>query len=128
MEAAYFAKLTQLAPEMANKMDFPLAMNQASAHWVLSRLIGFTAYLRERLLKGETYDRRDGRDPRRGAFSRQQELTYLRLTLANLEEINHLPEIRQALAQIVGRLLEIWPETPFLDTYPAYGGEDWHYP
>ena len=128
LEAAFFTELSRQVPEMANALDFPLVMSQASAHWALSKLLGFAPYLRERLLKGEAYDRRDGRDPRRGAFFRQQVFTYLRLTLASLEEGNHLHEIRQGLAQIVERLLQIWPETPLLDTYPAYGGEAWHYP
>jgi hypothetical protein len=128
MEESFQAELIRQAPELAGNLDFPQAMAQASIHWAFSKLIGFYSYLRERLLKGEAYDRRDGRDPARAAFLRRQVFTYLRQAQEGLEEDDRLPALRGTLSQIVGRLLQIWPETPLLDTYPAYGGEPWHYP
>ncbi len=44
------------------------------------------------------------------------------------EEYDQLPVLRLALAQIIDRLLRIWSETPLLSSYPAFGGEAWHYP
>ncbi len=128
IEASFEGEFFKLAPKMAGDLDYPQALAKASAHWALSKLIGFYDYLEERLLKGAAYDARDGRDPQRSAFFRQQVFTYLRLALEGLEEGDFLPEFHQGLSQIVGRLLKIWPETPLLGTYPAFGGEAWRYP
>ena len=80
------------------------------------------------MARGKAYDTRDGRPPERSAFFRRQVFTYLRLALSTLEKFDQLPELRRALSQIVERLLGIWPETPLLPGYPAFGGEDWFFP
>ena len=129
MEEGYRAELTKQTPEMIDDRRFKEAMAQACAHWAFSKLIGFwDPYLRERLLEGEARDTRDGKIPERSAFFRRQVFTYLRLALADLEEFNQLLELRLALSQIIERLLRLWPETPLLSSYPAFGGEAWHYP
>ena len=79
-------------------------------------------------MEGEARDTRGGRPPERAAFLRMQVFTYLRLALTSLEEQDRLPELRLALSQIVDKLMGIWPETPLLSSYPAFGGEVWHYP
>ncbi len=129
LEEAYLVELAQYAPGTISDEVFAEATAQACAHWAFSKLIGFwSGYLRERLKEGETRDTRGGRAPERSAFLRRQVFTYLRLALASLEELEQLPELRLTLSQIVERLLEIWPGTPLLPGYPAFGGEPWHYP
>jgi hypothetical protein len=129
VEEHYRAELVEIAPVMNDDSRFTEAIAQACAHWAFSKLIGFwDPYLRERLAEGEARDTRDGRAPERSAFLRQQVFTYLRLALAALEEFNQLPELRLALYQVIDRLLAIWPKTPLLPGYPAFGGEAWHYP
>ena len=128
LEAAYRAELISLRPEASDDRLFTKAVAQACAHWAFSKLIGVWDYLDERLSQGEARDRRDGRVPERNAFLRQQVFSYLRLASATLEEFDHLPELHSALSKIVNRLMQVFPETPLLDTYPAFGGEPWHYP
>ncbi len=108
LEARYRAELIPAVPALDDDERFTEAIAQASTHWAFSKLIGFwRAYLRERLLEGESRDTRDGRAPERAAFFRRQVFTYLRLALATLEEQNHLPELRTVLARLVQQLLGI---------------------
>ena len=129
VERAYREELAERVPAVRDEQVFSEAVAQACAHWAFSKLLGFwCGYLRERLLEGETRDTGDGRSPERSAFFRMQVFTYLQLALATLEEQNQLAELRTTLSQIVARLLELWPDTPLLPGYPAFGGEPWHYP
>ncbi len=129
VEERYRAEMAEQLPEISDDDIFAEAISQSCAHWAFSKLIGFwKAYLQERLEQGEARDTRSGSAPERSAFFRRQVFTYLRLALAALEEHDQLPELRLALAQIVERLLRIWPETPLLSSYPTFGGEEWHYP
>ena len=128
VEDNYADELIKQAPEMAERLDFSLGLTKACAHWAFSTLNGFAPYLHERLKQGEAYDRRDGRDPKKDAFFRQSVLTILRLTVSSLEDNEQLAELRVPLSRIIEKLLQIWPKPPYLDTYPAFGGEGWHYP
>ncbi len=128
LEERYRHEMGEVVPAMNDDEYFIQAVSQACAHWAFSKLIGFWDYLKERLIEGESRDTRDGRKPERSAFLRMQVFTYLRLAMATLEEYDQLPELRLALSQIVEQLLKLWPETPLLTSYPAFGGDDWHYP
>ena len=128
LEGACRAELIQQAVEFSDDQVYSYALSQACAHWAFSKLIGVWDYLSERLAQGESRDTRDGRPPERYAFLRRQVFSYPRLAVMALEEFNQLPELRAVLSQIIEQLLRIWPETPLLDTYPAFGGEAWHYP
>jgi hypothetical protein len=129
LEECYRNELAKQTPQLMDDRIFSEALAQACAHWAFSKLIGFwDPYLRERLVEGEARDTRDSRAPKRSAFFRKQVFTYLRLTLGTLEEHDQLPELRLTLSRIIERLLHIWPDTPYLSTYPAFGGDDWHYP
>jgi aminoglycoside/choline kinase family phosphotransferase len=129
LEEAYRAERVRQVPALRDDQVFAEAIAQAGAHWAFSKLLGlWNGYLRERLQEGETRDTRDGRSPERSAFLRMQVFTYLRLAQATLEEHDSLPELHQTLSKIVARLLDIWPDTPLLSGYPAFGGEPWHYP
>ena len=128
VEEQYRLELAEQVPILNDGEGFMQAISQASAHWAFSKLLGFWDYLEERLVEGEARDTRGGRPPERAAFLRMQVFTYLRLALTSLEEQDRLPELRLALSQIVDKLMGIWPETPLLSSYPAFGGEVWHYP
>jgi hypothetical protein len=128
LEEHYRVALAKSMPQVNDDL-FAEAVSQACAHWAFAKLIGcWNGYLRERLDEGEARDTRDGRVPERAAFFRRQVFTYFRLALATLEDQDYLPELRVALAQIVEQLLGIWPETPLLGSFPAFGGEPWQYP
>jgi hypothetical protein len=129
MEEGYRFELSHYWQGVLEDGLFAEAVAQACAHLAFSKLIGFwDGYFHERLQEGETRDTREGKDPRRSAFLRQQVFTYLRLALAVLEETHQHGELRQPLSQIVDQVMGLWPETPLLPTYPAFGGEPWHYP
>lgn len=126
VEAAYLAELQM---EGLDDAHFNEALAQACAHWAFTKLHGmWDGYLDEYLLEGESRDTRGGRPPERAAFFRSQVFTYLRLALTALDELDQLPVLRTALSRIVARLLDIWPGTPLLPDYPAFGGEPWREP
>jgi hypothetical protein len=129
LEQCYRQEMAEVVSAARDDGLFAEAIARASAHWAFSKLCGFwEPYLRERLAEGESRDTRGGRAPERSAFFRQQVFTYLRLALETLEEGNPLPVLREVLAQIVDKLMKQWPDTPYLPTYPAFGGEPWHDP
>jgi len=129
VEARFRSEAARAIPALGDDAVYHEALSQACAHWAFSKLIGFWRnYLRDRLENGEAWDTREGRQPERAAFFRRMVFTYLWLTLDTLEETGQLDEIRAALERIVARLLHIWPETPLMGAFPAFGGEPWRYP
>jgi hypothetical protein len=129
LEASYRAVIIAAIPMLADDGAFEAAVCDACAHWAYSKLVGlWRGYLHERLELGEARDQRTADGPERAAFLRRQVFTYLRLALETLEARQRLPELRAALARIVGALLAIWPETPLLPGFPAFDGEPWRYP
>jgi hypothetical protein len=108
METAYRAELVTACPEAEEDRVFEDALAHACAFWLLSTLAG-------QLAKVVEEDR-----PWGISTVRQRVLGRLDAFITTSEEFRRLPALRAMAARLQNRLVQEWPETVPMPTYPSF--------
>jgi hypothetical protein len=122
LEGAYQKELTQMIPQLADKIFFEQELVKACAHWALSRWAGaWMYYFKERFEIGEemTANKKMGLSASQAQINRSRVMTLYQSFIQFAQLTNHQLPLAETLQSFTLILKQEWPELDVMPIYPA---------